>query len=201
MTISFPDIKQALDYHKYCPFCDAALTINSAQMVEDFVWQGNQKLSFYLSGGNNEDILTIDPHTNEVEISVFGREITRHMYTGGKSKGRYATNRHPHPRSGTLFQGVRAECEKCFLFMCVWQLCINLTDKVLYNVILNSERVSLEQNGMLYEINNVYSTKQTHFISHLADGSPKESILPLIPLDLKNPEDTLSRIRGLLIFT
>jgi hypothetical protein len=170
-------------------------------MVEDFVWQGGkQKISFYLSGGNNEDILTIDPHTNEIKIEVYGREVTRHMYTGGRVKGIIASNPNPLPRSGTLYQGLRAECEQCFLFSCTWQICIDLTDKKLTKVLLNSERVSLEENGILYEITSIYSTKQTHYTAHLVDGSINDEYIPLIPMDLKNPQEALSRIKRLLVF-
>ena len=73
-------------------------------------------------------------------------------------------------------------------------------------VFLNSESVTFHNNGNMYDISNRYSFNKTEFLVDIYNsGYPgpvtKPIIMPLIELDYENPENTLEKVKKLIIFS
>jgi hypothetical protein len=84
------------------------------------------------------------------------------------------------------------------------QVWIDLAKIAVTRIILNSERVSWEdENEVLHEIVSIHSTNKTKYSYIYPDTSKDDGIitLPLIPIDVSNPKDAVTRIRKLIVFS
>lgn len=102
---------------------------------------------------------------------------------------------------GKFMHGLSMECMSCCQFSYNIQLHMDIIKRKIVGIFLNSENISIEDHGMIHEIKNIYATDETFYACFPKDGTDKRIILPLIPLDLKYPQNTINRIKSLLIFS
>lgn len=191
-----------LTHYTKCPLCSKGMEINDRDLVERIEYptgHSYQRFSFQLSR-NNDDILVINPETEEVEIRYSKRSNFQTTYGGSISS--YAGQTYtPTTYSGMFMHGLTINCSSCCQFSYTLQLHIDLNEGKLIGTYLNSETVSVEEGSNVHEIKNVYSMDKTEYTCFTANGSEKTSSIPLIPLNIDDPKETVTRIRKLLIFS
>jgi hypothetical protein len=72
------------------------------------------------------------------------------------------------------------------------------------DIMLNSEYITLIDHDNFSQIVNVYTTEETKYRNAYKSkyfDADDFIVLPLIPLNLENPHETLSKIKKLLPFT
>lgn len=182
MTKYFKKIREGINYFRRCPFCKHELFINENGL--DVKYKNRQPLlKFNLI---DKDLLYINIDTEEITTELH-QNISSHGYF----------------HYGTNYQGINIECFNydCGLFDFTLQLQINVEQSTINYIMLNSERISFEDSsGNLYEVKNIYSTNITEYTSYSNDLAKTEK-LPLVPIDFKNPEHTIRRIKKLIIFS
>jgi hypothetical protein len=195
--ISFTSLNKALAYRTICPFCDSHLEINDRDLASiDYVYDAWDEpkyvLSFYM-GSNNDDLIKITLPSEEVEINFSTPKST---FGTTASMTQLIT-------SGRIYHRLVKDCKRCCQYSFTLQVVfyVEAPNAYIGNVHLNSECISVEDGKLVHEIKNVYSTEKTEYSSFSKDGSTREAVLPLIPMDVKNPNDMISRIRKLLIFS
>lgn len=193
--IRFYSLLEAISYRQLCPLCGKTLQINDRDLAADRHDENNYVLSFYVNQ-REDDILVIDMRTEVIELEVRER-MPQAIYTGQSPLPRGNYNLY----HGDFNHALHVDCKHCCQYAFTLQLHMNLDDKRLIGIFLNSESVSIEDGSMVHEIKNVYATNVTEYACFPKDGSSRRSSLPLIPLDLENPKETVSRIRKLLIFS
>jgi hypothetical protein len=102
--------------------------------------------------------------------------------------------------------GHRVNCQVCCQYAYVLQLHISLAYRKVIKILLNSEDIAIEEGSDVHEIRNVYTMNKTEYYHSSNDPSKnhiksKRLDLPLISDSLKNPQEVLSRIKKLLIFS
>lgn len=182
----FVRLIDAINYRTRCPRCQGDLCINETNLAENYdVKNPSQKIAFEVLIGSDE-ILYIDPITNETELIIWDQGNKIHS-----------------SKRGSLGHGLTLEC-KCNMYSFTIQVWVDLNTHKINSIILNSERVSWEDDlCTLHEITATYTTNTIKYNYFHTDASEDDGhiVLPLIPLDINNPENTLSRIRKLLVFS
>lgn len=195
----FYSFKEALAYHTHCYVCKSKLEINERDLVMEYDRYGTQRLSFSLSPGS-DDILFINMANNHVELVLtYQPQIV--YSSGGQLSGHSPTGPSINIYNGKFIHGLDLGCNNCCQFSYTLQIHIDLSEQKLIVIILNSETISIEDNDMVHEIRNVYPLNQTVYDYFSKDGGENKCVLPLVPLDLNNPKETVTRIRKLLIFS
>jgi hypothetical protein len=179
----FKSFLEAASYHPNCIFCQKTLTIVGRDLVDTDDHDDNS-ISFYLSSLVN-DIITFNKYTEKVS------HISPEYNTG----------------HGVFIHGLTFHCDACCQFAYNIQIHIDTELLKLIGIYLNSESLSIEDGADLHEIKNIYSFNRTEYsyfrgiLAADADVPDQNSInLPLVPLNLNNPIETVNRIRNLIIF-
>jgi len=175
----FKTFLEAIEYHPKCVLCDYKMDINDRDLATDMGYEfreNKQKISFFVFS-NRDDTVTIDPETNEVDFSL--KNIA----------------------GGTFYHGLTIDCKSCCQFSYTIQVKIDLKNQILMGTFLNSETISVEDSDIVHEIKNIYATEKTEYAYFSQSGGSKKATFPLIPLNLMAPQETISRIRKLLIFS
>jgi len=201
----FPTIISAINYQAKCPLCDHEVRINDRDLADDYGYDYSgimPKISFRLSQMDGE-IIKIDPINNEVELILL--ESTPQIDSWVPNyHGAVYSYVPPPPKSysvkdGMFMHALNLNCQKCCQFAYTVQLHVDLGKKLFMGAYLNSESISLELDGAVHEIKNIYATKKT--IYSRFPGSLQSMEIPLIDLDLKNPQEAIARIKKLIIFS
>jgi hypothetical protein len=180
----FSSLHDAINYQISCPVCDYEMQItNSRQNVKDHYNQIDHKFVWYLGKG---EAITADTDTNKCEL-VLNNNV-----------------------SGCMFLAIWIECEECYQYSYTIRIKIDLTERSVSDINLNSEFITvLDDEHFTHEIRNVYATKQTEYW-YTTNGRTRHKsypkiektiILPLVPLNLEQPEKTLERIKSLIVFS
>lgn len=183
----FTSFLDARRNYQDCPMCGKNMRINDKDLAMDygtkFQDMNTNSFSIYL---DNEaiDTITINQDTNELEI------IAQAFHPNSCSN-----------YSGLLVISITIDCDNCCQFSCILQLHLDLTAKKLIKVGVNTETLSLEVSDEVHEVKSNYAASNTQYVSYQKDGSFRKTTLPLIPLDLKNPMETVARISKLVIFS
>jgi hypothetical protein len=186
----FDKLIDALQYQKHCPACRGELVISESNLASSYDTNdpNHQKIVFEISIQNDE-LVYIDPLTNDVELVVWdaGNKIIH------KDKNNL----------GTFGHSLKLECIKCCMYYYVIQVWVNLNIPQLVSVILNSESISWEDpDRTLHEIVCSYVTNKTTYTYFSVLEQESGTInLPIVPLDIDNPENTVNRIQSLLVFS
>jgi len=190
----FRSIQSAINYHKNCPVCFQQMQINDKDLAADYYGDNldTKSVSFWLDVYQN-DILTIHLSNDDVEVTDMVYEIGEHSTF-------YIPNTRKVGYHGKFLQGMTLDCKICCKFSYTLQVHVDLEIKKLTGIFLNSETLTVEEGSVVHEIKSIYSTKQTEY-ARFEPGSDKRVNLPLIPLDLKNPEETIKRVKKLIIFS
>ena len=209
----FASLTDGLNYVTVCPMCHTPTDINDLDadlmpISVPYETPHNKdlkgKLQFDLY---DTDILNLDIETGTAELirdAMMSSYNTSQMYAGG-----------------TLLVRLGVDCNDCCQYNYLLQLHIDLTKMALIKTVLDSETLSIEKGDVVHEIKNSYVKDETMYyivnrsrslatqmtsdgmqeIQQLTDTVDKSITLPLFPLDLLNPEETLQRITKLIVFS
>jgi hypothetical protein len=197
--LKFPSFRAAITYHSQCPICLNPLEINDNRIVSNTKKYHEDIMYHNLTFALGDDMLSIDTRTERIDISI--RHPFDPIYTIGSSTFYNVPGTHPIPSSGIFIQGFNIDCMICCQFSYTLQMIIDMNEVKLAGIYLNSESITVESDGMIHEVRNVYSTHKTEYSSFSKNGGQKSFSLPIVPLDLQFPQDTISRIRKLIIFS
>ncbi|CAB4196589.1 hypothetical protein UFOVP1290_109 [uncultured Caudovirales phage] len=194
----FNKLVDAISYYKLCPICDSDLSINDKNLLYEYnIKDLSKRLAFELSS-HSDDILFVNPITEEVELVVGTRSptIIRGKQIFVKSTPNY------YVYSGVFANALTIECSFCCKFSYVLQVWVDLTENKISGIYLNSENILYEdKNNIVHEIKISFATKKLRYSCFDVDGSEKHAELPIIPVNINNLEDAVARIKRLLIFS
>jgi len=176
----FESVAHGLAHQLKCPLCGHDVHVNGRywlENLEDPATGNTCRFSFWLNK-SEDSVLYLFPLTNRVEIS----------------KGKY---------TGTYFQGLQSACGGCNHYRYTLKIEIDLSTPKINKVSLNSETVMFKHDQETYEITSIYSTGKTEYmvLREKMPGDAKPLELPLIPINLQAPRETLERIQNLIIFS
>jgi len=198
----FNSFKEAIGYRYTCPLCTSNLYINDRDLARDLINDhghessgDTSKISFFISL-IEKDTISIDLETDEVQI-IFNDRMSKTIWTGPGTPKIQA----PPIYNGRFMHGLTIDCKNCCQYSFTLQIHFNLLNKVLSGIYLNSETISIEDGNIVHEIKNSYAAQVTYYSYFMKDGDSKKLPLPLIPLNLLDPKETVARIRNLLIFS
>jgi hypothetical protein len=223
----FVSISEAIEYHKECYICKSILRVDFhgeplkiKTDLEDY--RQNSKLTQTIElnltdmvDSDVDDLLTINIWTNKVTIRTTQRvHYLDPVYGNSNYAGQTPTklfvkglqkvpSRHGY--NGKLFESLTIGCQNCHQFSYVVQVVIDGTAMRVEHLFLNSEFISWSEKEITHEIKNIYPTGKTEYSrsasigkSHLIDCNIS---IPLIPLNLTNPVETMDRIKKLNLFS
>lgn len=198
--MKFYSFLQALSFHSKCPICSKPLQINDRDLVsraEYPIGHPYQTFSFYIGSGT-DDTMILNPYTEEIEV-----QHSRHMNPAyyGTGTGAITHSSNYSIYNGLHYQALTISCNSCCQYHYTLQIQADLTERRLIGTYLNSETISVKEGNMVHEVKNVYSMEKTEYAYFPKDGSSKRSSIPLVPLNLSDPKETIARIRKLLIFS
>ena len=210
----FPSLLAGINYHMNCPVCTGPMKIDGddaeLSIIQDPV-SGHQKRTLTW---HHDGVLTIDMDTREFSLTiknsnqmypVFGYTGHSGSYAGSPVYQQIAFN-------GAVYVGLAVNCQDCCQYGFGLKIILDTNGKGQGQITteLNSEMLSIESKGgdTVHEIKNIYPTNQTVYTCFT--GSPKRTslcwndktlTLPLVPLDVYDPDKTLKRIKNLVIFS
>lgn len=185
--IQFKNLDEAFHHHYKCPMCGDVMTAAYSTLL---VNQGKTTITFKLG----DDSVVADYYGDDIEW--FSERNTNSQYV-------------------LDFFGVSIRCDGCSKYGYTIRVKADRSKKKIIDIVMNSESLSIEKDEDLYEIKNIYSLGRTEYDKFtkvdVDDGTVKMSgwqgrrngtvVLPLIPLNLDDPEKTLDRIKGLIVFS
>lgn len=206
--LSFASLIEALNYRDFCPVCDYKLEINDRDLATDIGYQyrreGRKTISFFV-GSNELEVMTIDLHTEEVEITINGRSDWDPSYVVGTQA--YSNTILPKTkRSASQYQGgkflhsLTIDCKRCSQYGYVLQVHVDMGNEKLCGLFLNSEWIAIDENGAKHELKNNYATNKTFYNCYLTDRDYHTDI-PLVSINVFDPMETVHRVRKLIIFS
>lgn len=205
----FHNILSGINYQPFCPSCKSHMRINGPE--------SNVVLNYGQDLLANLNTITFEWENESIELEVESgsvcnitqRSNMNTMYAIGNANPIFSSHGAPPgiPNSGIFMCRLRRTCNECSMYSYTLQIVIDMERKMVGAVFLNTESISFENTDIsgihkVCEIKNLYGTKKTVYtIFEIESGKDKILELPLIPLNLQNPEETLSRIKNLVIFS
>lgn len=182
----FSTVREALSLHTHCPCCRDYLTVKDSP--SSIFSYATRKITFPMSGG---DQVSVNCDNNDVSLTLCSKPSFDPFY---------ATQRLSALRSydGIMYEGINPVCHTCRKFSYGITVKIDLNDMKISGIFLNSETIVVYDTKGSHEVRNVYWNDQS--TTTYSCGDKKETI-PLVPLNLSNPQETVDRIRKLLIFS
>jgi hypothetical protein len=210
----FPTLIDGLNYITDCPVCHKTTNIDDydADLIpiknhpysgtENKYFRGTLQFDMF-----DTDLLNVEVETGKVVIvrdqfiSTFN---TDHIYDGG-----------------TIFLRLGIECSSCCQYEYMLQIKLDFDQMMVTGIFLDSEILSIETDTIIHEIKNDYDDNKTiysiigrqinnylemieggmHEKTSVTDKVDKEITLPLIPLNLLDPKETLQRITKLIVYS
>lgn len=183
----FKNLDEAFHYHSTCPVCSGTMKTNYSQLLTS---DGKTTIVFQLKD-------------DSIEADYYGDDIK--WYSERSTNSQYVLD----------FFGISIVCDGCSKYSYTLRVCADRPKEKITSIHLNSESLSVEKNDELHEIKNIYSIKRTEYVKFTKVEEHTEVLsmsgwlsrrngsisLPLIPLDLSNPEKTIDRIKGLIVFS
>lgn len=179
--MKFNSLKEALQFQTNCLFCEKELTVDSKNTSGY-----NDRFRFVISSSSDEAFI-VDKETENV-ILVKDVKLSPSKRKSLNFNGQFWTSMH-------------IDCEDCGRFSYVLQLKFDIDRLSLVDVELNAMSVTFEENDLVSEIRNLYSLEETWLITYNSSGDTKATKLPLIQIDLGDPEKTLARVRKLVVYS
>ena len=168
--IQFNSLDDAFKYRTHCPLCNFALRLS-------------RKCS------STDDLLTIDN---------LGDIIYINKYTGCFAISNGFLN--DSSLKGQSIIGLDVDCCNCAKYYYTIAIYLDMTERVFEFARLNTEFLAIEEEHELHEIRNIYSMNKTIYSYYLGANDGKTCEVPLIPLDVYNPSETLLRLKKLIMF-
>lgn len=196
----FYNLYDTIMYHRACPLCNSPLTPHRGFSNDQVIFNGRQ-----LSIKNEEYNILLN--INSCSITIERVNSLSHYEV---SELGYKFNRNLHSPSsfdsiigGQLILPINFEClsNKCSQYAYMAAVHLDLNERIFRVAHLNSEWISIEKNGDVFDVKNNYLTNKTKYTRHNRLGKTNSCELPLIPLNISNPEETLERLHKLIIFT
>jgi hypothetical protein len=204
MMKSFYNIDEVLNYRRHCPQKNCGHGIFGDVMTLTYEERG--RTAGFTIG---DSTLIVDCASNKIVSYSETQKLSAVYGIGSGSVHGLGPNRHLWTLSnnGTDMFALHMSCNKCSLYGFTVQVAVSLKQGTLLGLHLNSEFTSVKQGAKVHKINNVYAvdpgiTEMTIYHEHLSSQHPPldKVQLPLIPLDVDNPEKALERIKKLLVF-
>lgn len=211
--MKFPSLLSGINYQTACPICAGPMKIDTrdAELDTSCDYSGHQKrtLTWHQDG-----VLVIDLDTEEFSLTIKQPKAFCPVLGYSGSSGSYASSPvyKQFAFNGTVYIGLGIECQNCCQYSFGLKIILDTDGKGQGQISteLNSEILSIEDKvgDLVHEIKNIYSTNQTEY-TYFAGTRNKEFntwndktvILPLIPLDVRDPSKALNRIKTLVIFS
>lgn len=199
MMLQFSSFSNALRYQLHCPICKSKLEPDRYKHA--YYDDGGTKISCLMGDDFN---ISIDLDTEKVEI-ILDRPKS-YLTNNISSYNPYSTTPPSYNYNGQVLQGLKINCNDCFQYSYTLQVHIDLTAAQLTKVFLNSEVITTEDKTGVHELHNNYSLDKTYYRyypkHHDSIIESKNAIeIPVIPLNLQNPLETISRVKNLVIFS
>lgn len=174
--IEFKSLLEALEYHPVCPLCQRVMTLDCK------AWAIGRK-GYLLFDINSPADLRI--------------EIASHTITAvpNSKMGPYS------PLGSTKCLSLTIDCSQCSMFGYTLFLVVGSINLKLINIALKSETVRwTDEHNNLHEVESIYDvhSKYTFFPSNKID---RRTTIPLIPINIHNPQETIDRARTLATFS
>ena len=155
---------------------------------------------------DTDDILTINARSNKVKLEIHSRYKETYSdfdisyigksplkYSGGSSYGNYA---------GTVYEALESGCSSCHNFSYVVQLVIDMENYMIKHLFLNSESINwTDADSQMHNIKNIYTMRKTECALYKGTDKCQHISIPMIPLNLSNPHETMQRIKILNTFS
>jgi hypothetical protein len=205
----FENLMEAVTYHRFCYACNIILDHNLQLNIDpnECVYKWN------LSDNVDSEVdewVTINAYSNDIVYFEQSRrakyeidEIFHNKYNSTISGGptKYTKKSRLY---GTLYESIHIQCGKCAKFSYTIQVVLDLMQNRCAGIFLNSEHICyVDDKHYMHGIRNHYALSETCYNFTTPDGisNKKNIVVPLIPVDLKNPAETVARIKKLAIFS
>ncbi len=198
--IKFKSIQDVLDYRPFCPVCHESLVIDNKYGAQ--VKKGNKE-KVTLVWKSNQDELTINLDGDRIESLT--KRVTSSIIYG--IPAHIVGYDYTPIENGIMYVSLSIGCEGCCQYSYVVQILVDLSQKIIDSIVLNSELLTIEDKDTIHEIRNVYTTGKTEYSWFKTSQTEEEALdekritLPLVPLDLIYPEKTIERVRNLIVFS
>ena len=185
----------------YCPLCSAPITICTRGSGDVTIREN--KVIFSIKGGDSEINVIFDSVSNRVLDTEFHY---RHLPVISNYNN---TMTSPPLYVGHFYVRIAMKCRGCSCYEFVIQTVIHLDQEApqIDKLIFNSESIDFDE----FRIHNSYTSKITTFSTLLPGTIDSEIIipphfgkgleLPLVALNRYNPQETIDRIKNLIIFS
>lgn len=216
MKHSFYNLQHAFDFRPHCPFCSDRMLIEGRYKIETSF---NDRL-YTVSKTVRHDSTRITWRTQDGEEIVFNPndsaiEIVYHYSNDVTVDGSigYASARfnpsHTNIYDGHLYEKMRFKCDNCGDYEYMVQIIIDVGKKSIDDIVLNHEKIEWkDNNNQIHRVRNVYTYDETEYTTFYPGDCKygkvkdyKQTTLPLIPLNLDEPQKTIDRIKTLVLFS
>lgn len=163
----------------------------------DYSWHYPGIIKFRIKEGTN---IILDLERDNFEIQMTDLEYRDNDFTTHS----YSSPIYSQNDDGTIFLGVSNACVRND-YSYTFGLCLDVHQKKckLLGVFLNSEGFVIKKGEDTYKIRNLYTSQKTLY-SYVSNNNPslfRDASIPLVSLDLERPQNTIDRIKNLLIYT
>jgi hypothetical protein len=201
---TFHSLPTALKFRNGCPLCSNNLQINDRNLIDSTVNYDRSSDSFH--------------HLITLRVDQYGeRKITLNVTTGEIERYEEPLPDEPYygipgsltarilsgpAYSGTFIHALSVDCMVCFQYGFALQLYFEISKTAkLSTIYLNSEYINIEDGPAVHKIKNSYASSETYYSYFDRAAATKTATLPIIPLNIEKPKETLHRIRKLLPFS
>lgn len=186
--IRFSNIRQGINHQRMCPICRNELGVPNVVYESDDLKAQLIHVPFQVG---NVSSVAVDIDSGIVKAVSPWKDGEPALLPYGF-------------KSGDIFQGITIECSFCTGFSYTLLLKFYAGDQIVLNeVCLNSEQVRVKLGKFIHSIRNVHSLNETTYrcVNLQEPTDIKQETIPLVPLNLQNPRETLARIKKLLVFS
>jgi hypothetical protein len=190
----------AIQYRSECPICQSEMSIDPKDIVGPIEYSKNNRLVFELDHAS-DDMVFVDVLTGDLRVSI-NRDSSRYL-TGGA----FATpNIKVYPN--VMTESLTIKCQGHEHYSYTIKLWLDFDLGKVADLYLESEFLKWKDynENIAHEVRNYYTSHTTkyNYYNGSFDYRPFANLhivdIPMVPLNLSNPEETVSRIKNLLIF-
>lgn len=214
--IHFANIIEAINHHEKCYNCGSLLTPNYHKEYlalnydhGDSYDKMTPKMEINISSlmdSETDDYIIIDMLNNTINFkSIYRYDKIESIDLIGTNEVSYRCRKQelapPRRYRGLAYEAINVGCYSCHQFDYTIQLVIDMDEKYIKQITLNSEFISWENESVVHEIRNVYTLDKTTYRKICQTKKDLRLDIPLISLNLSDPRETIQRIKKLAIFS
>lgn len=195
----FKHISDAIQYRKICPLCMGEVSVDYFTKIEHCHNYGKSTITWE----TKSEKIVANLFTNEIEDFILKKEYDTIFGINAHSTYQF---RHSNSNvlNGITFLRLILNCTKCEQYDCIFQVHIDIKNNKIFNIVLNSESIAIEDHKKTHEITSSYALNKTEY-TYFETGDYLSTVkyidLPFIPIDITNPHNTLNRIQSLIVFS